>query len=1253
MDSTGTSAGETLNGSADADTLNGAGGTDTLNGLGGDDTFVLDTTDQNATAYNGGSGIDTLALYPTITPAPSQFRYGPISQYALYGNTLSSIERIEFHSTAEQGLSTLIFYGGYGTYALSNQLSPGDLSPSLELVGGDGMDTFALLAVGSGTYNLPGSITRTNWTDPTHGWLPQTGDAVAFVGLGPFNYTVNASAGHAGLESLITSDGNDVLNGTDGMEYLDAGAGSNTVNAGGGDDAIVFVNAISGNPAVVANSTVTGANSTYDGGDGTDYVLVGGHVNFSGTLLNMEGIYFQPAFTPDNLTTGPIQPDAVFEISSTRIMGQLPSDLVLDGTGTLQVDMDGTSSFDGTNYVFAAGSAVDVVIKGSTGADTATGTGQGDTFRLSGGSDTLNGGAGDDVFITTTPIISTQTLNGGAGFDTLQVSSTISFGQTNDGLPLMLGYFLPGNSLTSIESMKFDSQAGAALIVIMSETTRAGAGLTDLIGGAGQDIFADQVSTGGEYTIADFSLLNWESDINGVGDIVGLSMNGNADVTLNARNGLASVQALGGGGGNDTLNGSDGSDLLEGGAGTNVLNGFAGDDRLAVKNTPDTPAFPGQHDGVDAASIYDGGDGFDTLAVTGDIDFQAALSNIEGIHFDDSVGALGTTARLSISGSTLAANAEAMLLSGTGTLQINLLPGHGFDASSYVFAEGSAVTLQFNGSTDDDLVIQSNGDDTIALDEGVDRVGYAGDLAGYQVVHTARGEWTITDIDPENGNTGTDTLTGVEVLQIGTTTIDERSTQGGVLDGTDGDDTLSVWTSGSWEIHGGLGDDTIYGGVNDDSIDGGQGGNDTLIGGEGNDTLDATGNVIDPALSDGTTVYSYEFTDTLIGGSGMDTFLLRGGVNAQGGDDDDTFVVQTAKGTIDGGAGNDTASFDFMNEPLYSGVAAGVTVNLTALWTGGTGTVTGAAGTLALTGIEALGTENSLIATDYADKVTIGAYTGSLVVDLLGGNDTYSGGGGADWVLAGSGNDVVSGGAGNDDLDGQDGIDTASYATARAAVTVSLMLDSIQQSTGGAGLDTLAGFENLTGSKYADTLTGDNGANVLNGGDGNDTLAGGLGNDTLNGGLGIDTASYAGAASAVTASLLTGKASGGAGADTFVGIENLTGSAFADTLTGNAGDNVLRGGDGVDTLIGGAGNDTLNGGAGVDTASYATAGAAVTVNLATGTATGGAGSDTLSLIESIIGSAFADTLTGSAAVNRITGGGGKDTIATGGGNDVI
>ena len=109
--------------------------------------------------------------------------------------------------------------------------------------------------------------------------------------------------------------------------------------------------------------------------------------------------------------------------------------------------------------------------------------------------------------------------------------------------------------------------------------------------------------------------------------------------------------------------------------------------------------------------------------------------------------------------------------------------------------------------------------------------------------------------------------------------------------------------------------------------------------------------------------------------------------------------------------------------------------------------------------------------------------------------------------------------------------------------------------------------------------------------------------DYLYGGAGNDTASYAGSNAGVTVNLATGGASGGdASRDSLYDIENLIGSAHADTLTGSRGDNTLEGG--------GAG-DRITGGAGTDTASYAGSNAGVSVSLITNRGAGGDAAATL------------------------------------------
>ena len=100
------------------------------------------------------------------------------------------------------------------------------------------------------------------------------------------------------------------------------------------------------------------------------------------------------------------------------------------------------------------------------------------------------------------------------------------------------------------------------------------------------------------------------------------------------------------------------------------------------------------------------------------------------------------------------------------------------------------------------------------------------------------------------------------------------------------------------------------------------------------------------------------------------------------------------------------------------------------------------------------------------------------------------------------------------------------------------------------------------------------------------------------------------------------------------------------------GDDRLIGYDGNDVLEGGAGADHLEGGRHRDTVSYAGSSAAVTVNLATGTASGGdAQGDRLFEFENVRGSTHGDTLTGDSGGNRLFGEAGHDTLEGGAGAD--
>lgn len=187
----------------------------------------------------------------------------------------------------------------------------------------------------------------------------------------------------------------------------------------------------------------------------------------------------------------------------------------------------------------------------------------------------------------------------------------------------------------------------------------------------------------------------------------------------------------------------------------------------------------------------------------------------------------------------------------------------------------------------------------------------------------------------------------------------------------------------------------------------------------------------------------------------------------------------------------------------------------------------------------------------------------------------------------------------------------------------------------------------VVGDSGDNMLSGANEDDVIEGLGGNDILEGLLGPDILDGGDGNDTASYAHATSAVSINLKTGAASGAhAAGDSFISIENLEGSAYADTLTGDDGDNVITPGDGKDTSDGGAGIDTLD---------YSKFNKQVTIDLQSSEVReyGTSYVEKAYNFENATGTNYNDTCSGTAGNNVFKGLGGNDTFYGRGGSDVF
>ncbi|WP_161141970.1 beta strand repeat-containing protein [Propylenella binzhouense] len=388
----------------------------------------------------------------------------------------------------------------------------------------------------------------------------------------------------------------------------------------------------------------------------------------------------------------------------------------------------------------------------------------------------------------------------------------------------------------------------------------------------------------------------------------------------------------------------------------------------------------------------------------------------------------------------------------------------------------------------------------------------------------------------------------------------------------------------------------------------------------------------DPSITEDQTIRGYEGNDYMAGGSGDDTIYGGAGADAVG-----------------GGAGNDTFVFE------AGDFEAGERVNGT--WGFGSDL-----------GVGEINTIEARVDVDFSSMADLhlinrvvfnGANTITFSNALFGIGETESG---ASSLGMTAGTEIVGdSGANALILTNMNYMDVSSFVFTNwtagvdtATLNVGTTYAGIVQTVGPNVASTIngsVGRDWITAGSANDVVNGADNNDIIDGGAGNDTLTGGAGNDTLTGGAGIDTVSYAAAGAGVTANLTTGIASG-EGADALSGIENLTGSAFADKLLGNGLANVLSGEAGDDTLFGVGGNDRLDGGAGRDTANYVYATGAVTVNLTNGTATGD-GTDTLVAIENVVGSAYDDKLLGNALANALSGGAGNDTLYGLAGDDTL
>jgi Ca2+-binding RTX toxin-like protein len=938
-----------------------------------------------------------------------------------------------------------------------------------------------------------------------------------------------------------------------GSGYADTiygGAGNNTFNGFVGNDSLVGG---AGNDTIVLTATSTDLNQAADNNilNIENVSAAGATVAVTINLSSQSDGFTITGSGYDDTITGSSNIDAINAgAGNDTIKGFVGADVVDGGTGTDTIALTATSldlnsatntQIVGVENISAAGATVAVTINLSSQSDgfTITGSGYDDTITGSSVADIINAGAGND---TIKGFVGADVVDGGTGTDTIALTETSSN--------------LNSATNTQIVNVENISAAGATVAVtinLSSQTdgfTITGSGYGDNItgstgadtinSGAGDDTIngfttGDTVDAGGgtdTIVLTQTSLaLNQAADTAIVGAERVLANGATVAVTINLSSQTEGFTIFGSGY-DDTITGGQGSNGIDAGAGNDTINGF---------NNGGYTYSSGQINGFKNDDFVNGGNGYDTLNVTQDLNPYGAfrILNVEKVSAADAAN--GVNIDLNWQTAPLASNFNAY--SGGFTI---VGSGYNDTITGSIFAdriEAGAGNDTIKGFVGADVVDGGSGTDTIELKEQT--LNYLG----------------IPLSTPTEGiNNATDAqITNVEIVSVAgiygqPVNINLSSqTEGFTIVGTGYGDTITG-SQGNDIIQGFIGTDTVNGGSGTDTISVADG-NTTYLNAASNaqivnvEIVSAAGafqpvNINLSSQTEGFTIVGSGYADTIIGGQGND--IIQGFVgadNVDGGSGTDTIVLTETSTYLNTAADNQIQSIEAVS---VANAAQAVEINLSSQIEGFTITGSG-----------------------YADIITGSGYAD--IINAGAGNDTINGFVGADNVDGGSGTDTIVLTATSNNLntaaDNQiQSIEAISAAGATAAVTINLSSQT-------------DGFT-ITGSGYADTITGSGYADTINAGGGNDTINGFVGKDTIDGGSGsnrlnltADSISSLNLASDAQITNIQEISAIGIAAAVNIDLSSQTdgfviaGSAYDDTIKGSSGNDKIAGGIGNDTVV--------------------------------------------------------------------------------------
>lgn len=603
------------------DILTAATTSEHLDGGDGNDILVLEIPHSQSVHYTGdyagGSGTDTLRL-----SSP----YYAFSPRALLDRTYSGLERLEYSYSS---LSANMV-----AYLPLNSLLSG-WGPNPELISAPETDQLILTVSTPGDYTFP-SFTLTNWN--TDGPNHINDDRIVLEATTAGDYTLRATAGHAGTQTLSGGNGDDTLIGSDGIEVFMLTAGADTLQGFGGDDIFWALNAVPSGLAGQSRSPRHFSAITIDGGSGADTLTITGEIEFDSlfAMNSVEEVYLAPT-GPEPHNLDHFYPIAQIFLEAP-VAEQLAASSVFSGQGGINIQLPGTSSasFDGSGFTFDAEAIIVTSIIGTNADDIIIGTPTIDVISGTGGSDVLTGGGGADIFHSWAgnDVITDFTV----GEDVIALSKFFSFG--------MLSYFM--------------SQVGND-VVIKGNISDPSLTLRNVSLSA--------------LTMDDFILQSVDS---GIGS---------------SRTGTGAAESFIGSFGRDIIDAGGGNDLIWTGAGHDEISAGDGDDIIYVNNPLIIP-------GNQAGSI-DGGAGNDTLVllpidpdrpllydfsfVPSSLSLSATLTGIETVKFGTRAGE-STSLNLATT-DEIAWLAGVPVVGGDGrdSIAVRLSEGDGNDISMPVF----------------------------------------------------------------------------------------------------------------------------------------------------------------------------------------------------------------------------------------------------------------------------------------------------------------------------------------------------------------------------------------------------------------------------------------------------------------------------------------------------------------------------------------------------------------------------------------